>query len=163
MKRFYFVFVIALLFVASAAHTMEQKSVTFHAKFIANINELHVTIPTNLIEPTLKAHYQYLDGRELSQAESELFLEMYLRETVKLQFGAFPMALGESGVSHENGTTKLVMKLASLPKEANGLMVQINSFADHPKQKNLFKITKSLSKQSFALSSANSFSANVAL
>lgn len=140
-----------------------QKPVTFHAKFVANVSELHVSIPSDLIEPTIKGHYSYLADRNLSQAEVNLYLEMYLRETVKLQYGAFPMALGESGISHQNGETKLVMNLAGLPAEAKELMVQINSFTQHPNQQNLFKITKSFYKQSFALSNANAFSTHVPL
>lgn len=157
-----------LLFVAisfaSFCNTVNAKeSVTFHAKFVANVSELHVSIPSDLIEPTIKNHYAYLAGRALSQAELNLYLEMYLRETVKLQYGAFPMALGESGITHHSGMTKMVMNLAGLPAEAKELMVQINSFAQNPEQKNLFKITKSFHKQSFALSNANAFSTHVPL
>lgn len=154
----------AILFLALFSGCVwSQKPVTFHAKFVANVSELHISIPTNLIEPTIKGHYDYLANRALSQAEVNLFLEMYLRETVKLQYGAFPMALGESGISHQEGTTKLVMNLAGLPAEAKELMVEINSFAQNPKQQNLFKITKSFYNQSFALSNANAFSTHVPL
>lgn len=159
-RLFYTAILLSVLF---SSHVWAQKPVTFHAKFVANVSELHVSIPSKLIEPTIKGHYPYLANRALSQAEVNLYLEMYLRETVKLQYGAFPMALGESGISHQDGTTKLVMNLAGLPAEAKELMVQINSFAKNPKQENLFKITKSYFNQSFALSNANAFSTHVPL
>ena len=73
------------------------------------------------------------------------------------------MALGESGIKHDQGITELVINLARLPKEANELFVQINSFAQIPKQNNVFQITKSIYKQSYALSNANAFTTNVPL
>lgn len=152
-----------VFFALYSANVHAQKSVTFHAKFVANVSELHVSIPSDLIEPTIKKHYSYLAGRDLSQAEINLYLEMYLRETIKLQYGAFPMALGESGITRQSGITKMVMNLAGLPAEAKELMVEINSFAQEPNQKNLFKITKSYYNQSFALNNANAFSTHVPL
>lgn len=156
-------FLLFIVIVVFSTDVYAKKPVTFHAKFVANVSELHVSIPSGLIEPTIKAYYPYLAERTLSQAEVNLYLEMYLRETVKLQYGAFPMALGESGISRHNGVTKMVMNLAGLPAEANELMVQIDSFTQYPKQENLFKITKSYVKQSFSLSNANSFSTHVPL
>lgn len=164
MNHFSRFLILALFSVtAFAAMAAEKNDVTFHAKFVANVSELHISIPTDLIVPTLQEHYQHLHNRELSQAEIDLYLEMYLRETVKLQYGAYPMALGESGITHEQGVTELVIDLAGLPKEARALLVQINSFAHNPKQKNVFQITKSIYKQSFALSNANAFTTNVPL
>jgi len=164
MIRFFIRSVVILFVMMSfATPAMEQQAATFHAKFVANINELHVEVPTDLIEPTIKSHYQYLADRSLTQTERDLYLEMYLRETIKLQYGAFPMALGESGITQESDKTKLVMKLASIPKEARELLVEISSFAHNPKQKNVFKITKSFYKQSVALSTANAFSTSVSL
>lgn len=164
MNHFSGFFVFALFsLVGFSSYASTAKDVTFHAKFVANISELHISIPTDLIEPTLQEHYQHLGSRELSQAEINLYLEMYLRETVKLQYGAYPMALGESGIKHEQGITELVINLAGLPKEANELFVQINSFAQNPKQKNVFQITKSIYKQSYALSNANAFTTSVPL
>ena len=164
MNHFSRFLVLALLTLASSnAFASASKNVTFHAKFVANISELHISIPTDLIEPTLQEHYQHLEGNQLSQAEMDLYLEMYLRETVKLQYGAYPMALGESGIKHDQGMTELVINLARLPKEANELFVQISSFAQIPKQNNVFQITKSIYKQSYALSNANAFTTNVPL
>ena len=157
-------FLSLVLLVSSALCVAKSdKEVTFHAKFISNISELHIAIPSALIEPTIKAHYSHLADSRLSQKEKDIYLEMYLRETVKLQYGAFPMALGESGIRQEAGMTKLVMKLAGLPKEARELLVHISSFSQIPAQKNVFQITKSYYKQSFALNNANAFSANVPL
>ena len=84
MNHFSRFLVLALLTLASSnAFASASKNVTFHAKFVANISELHISIPTDLIEPTLQEHYQHLEGNQLSQAEMDLYLEMYLRETVK--------------------------------------------------------------------------------
>lgn len=154
---------LVVLFTIFSAHAHAKTPVTFHAKFVANVSELHVSIPSGFIVPTIKDHYPYLADKALSQAEINLYLEMYLRETVKLQYGAFPMALGESGISHQDGVTNMVMNLAGLPADANELMVQIESFNQYPKQENLFKITKSYFNQSFSLSNANAFSTHVPL
>lgn len=154
--------ILVLLLVTTGVQAGAKQAV-FHAKFIANVNELHVSIPNELIEPTIKQHYDYLSDRDLSAKETELYLEMYLRETVKLQYGAFPMALGQSGIKREEGVTKLVMQLAGIPKEARELVVRINSFANHPQQRNMFQLTKSYYKQSFALNNDNAFSANISL
>lgn len=151
---------VVLLFLSTS---LKAEEVYFHAKFQNQKSELHISIPTKLIEPTLKDHYEYLDDRSLTLKEQNLYLEMYLRETVKLQYGAFPMALGESGIQHSQDMTKLVMKLAKLPKEARELLVTIDSFSENPQQKNVFKLTKSYQKQTIALHGRNAFTANVAL
>jgi hypothetical protein len=160
--KFFFTAIVSVVF-ALASCALKAEEVHFHAKFQNQTSELHIRIPTKLIEPTLKEHYEYLDGRSLTLKERNIYLEMYLRETVKLQYGAFPMALGESGIQHSQGMTKLVMKLAKLPKEARELLVTIDSFAENPQQKNVFKLTKSYQKQTIALHGRNAFTANVAL
>lgn len=154
--------IVSVVFILGSSSLIANE-VHFHAKFQNLKNELHITLPTELIEPTLKAHYEYLDDRALTLKERNVYLEMYLRETVKLQYGAFPMALGESGIQQINGVTKLVMKLGKLPKEARELLVEISSFAHYPKQKNVFKLTKSYQKQVMSLHARNAFTANVAL
>ena len=153
--------VMCVLSLTAQAEMRSQAS--FHAKFQPHRSELHISVPTEIIAPTLQAHYDYLSGRALSPNELNLYLEMYLRETVKLRFGAFPMALGESGIFHDKDSTKLVMKLAKLPKSARELLVEISSFNHNPKQKNVFQITQSFNRQTFALSGKNAFTANISL
>ncbi len=151
-------------FVSGMASAKETNLAVFHANFEQSDSTLHIMIPSEIVQPTLQEYFPSLEGKVLSEREIKLYLALYIRNTVKLQYGAFPMALGEEGMTLDDKFINIVMKIGKLPRSAHELSVEINSFASLPQQNNVFKFSKhGDAKQEFTLYAKNRFTASVPL
>lgn len=158
------VFMLLVMLSSTAFAETSKNSAKFYASITHAHSELSIEIPTELVEPSIKGYFSYLDDKSLSQAEVDLYLEMYVRNTVKLQYGAFPMALGGSKISRKGAITYVSMRLAGVPEEAKEMWVEINSFVSEPEQLNVLQISRNASKpQLVELTYTNRYTANVPL
>ena len=136
----------------------EYNKVIFHAQFGEKSGVLRATIPSALIDPELSKKYPELKSSYLTSDQRKAYLVRYLRDTVKLQYSAFPMALGDSRIVERHKYTEIIVKVAFLPRSASQLLVEITSFADNPDHTNVFTLNKEgLIEQKLELNSRNDF------
>lgn len=149
---------------SGVASSNETNLAVFHADFEKIDSKLHITIPTEIVQPALHEYFPHLAGKALTETDIKQYLALYIRNTVKLQYGAYPMALGEEGMTMDSEYINIVMKLGKIPRGANELLVEINSFEFLPQQNNVFKLSKfGNAEQELTLYAKNRFSASVSL
>lgn len=155
---------LAATVISTSASSNETNLAVFHANFDQVDSTLQITIPHKIVQPTLHQYFPSLAGKELTDREIKQYLALYLRNTVKLQYGAYPMALGEEGMTLDDDFINIVMKIGKIPLNAHELSVEINSFEFIPEQNNVFKLSQfGDAKQELTLYAKNSFSASVPL
>lgn len=136
----------------------DYNKVIFQAHFGEKTGMLRATVPSALIDPELTTKYSELDGQYLTSDQRKAYLVRYLRDTVKLQYSAFPMALGNARIVERHKYTEIMVNLSYLPKSASQLLVEITSFGDNPEHQNEFTLNKEgLIAQKLTLNKRNDF------
>jgi hypothetical protein len=150
--------------VSATASSNETNLAVFHANFDQSDSTLQITIPNQIVQPALHQYFPNLAGKELTDGEIKQYLALYIRNTVKLQYGAYPMALGEEGMVLDDKFINIIMKIGKIPRNAHELSVEINSFEFLPEQNNVFKLSQfGDAKQELTLYAKNHFSASLPL
>ena len=150
---------IIVFFVTSyGADSREQNSAVFKVVFDEARGKLIATIPNHQIDDQLKSSFSELRFRKLTRESRAEYIARYFRDTINMQYNAFPMALGTTKLSYRSNYTQVTMDLAYMPKSASQFFVEIRSFEEFDEQQNLFEIeVLGEQTQSILLSKENDF------
>lgn len=160
MKFFVSIFLIISVFCSVEVEARgKYNKLYFSVSFDKKRGVLRATLPNELIKPVIQEQYEEMEDDTYYQQHITEYLGRYLRQTVQLQYSAFPMALGEANVIPRHKYTDVEMSIGYLPKSASQLMVQITSFSEYVDE-NVFVFTDlSQMSQKVSLQSNNQHTA----
>jgi len=136
----------------------EKNEAVFKVVFDEARGKLIATIPNHQIDEQLENSFSELRFRKITRERRADYIARYFRDTINMQYNAFPMALGTTHLTYRPNHVQITMDLAYMPKSASQFYVEIRSFEEFDDQQNLFEFeVVGEQSQSIMLSKRNNF------